>query len=335
MAVYTKYLTSPLGSALSNTTLSNTVTDTVSGFDNNLEKDINFRRKQVESYRNVEISSTRLYSIVGGDLKRWPIADGVNNTNFIIEDTKDKENVRIIAKLPESLSENLTANWDEIGESGIFAKDNVKRVLQTLGISPKFGLNGYRVWTDGSPVKLNIEFEFHAKEDAFHEVYLPSRLLQMIALPTQVGGSGGNVRLYAAPGPSINVTQALKNNIRIGKSLLPSSASYIADTLSKANPFEISATSAINKLSEGSLGRAVNKFRGNDNVNVRIGNIIQLRKVIVESVSVEWGLQINNDGFPLSSKTTVEVTTSFITSVQDIRKNIRDSRRFAKKVRSN
>jgi hypothetical protein len=195
----------------------------------------------------------------------------------------------------DTYEEEVKSNYEQIMKAS-GATDSINNLMSMTGLGSIVSKYQYRkVWQGCEPQVFSFNLFFQAEKDAFSEVVLPIRNLQALALP-------------------IDTVIDSKTGKREEKLfLIPPSTEYVTST--KISLF-------FQRLSQIVTGnKADNK---NKLTEIRVGNFVGLRNVILESVKASWDIQnVDSNGYPLSAKVTVNVISIDIWTQQTIRNLIK------------
>jgi len=147
-----------------------------------------------------------------------------------------------------------------------------------------------RIWYGSSPMNLHIKLKFESIYDAHREVVLACGSLQQLALPSKVRFSGQDKNLGQRIGESVLIVPPGPNAFYLSGS----GKEGASDT---ANPFA---------------------QREGDRIEIRIGNLMEFRSVIVRDVEVTWGRRFTKEGNPINATATIHFESFEIYTKEDI-----------------
>lgn len=164
-----------------------------------------------------------------------------------------------------------------------------------------------QIWVKPEVMEFPIELIFYAQDDAFKDVYLPVRTLQIMGTPKL----GTSIR-------------TLFEGLVQGIDAIPLIGGFIGDAYSDF----------VNKLAPDFLNAnfmGPPGYIGNNRLNlykIQIGNFIELSNLLLRNISVEWNtsdmqeiydpVQGKNFTFPLSARVKLELISEFNWTTQTI-----------------
>lgn len=195
-----------------------------------------------------------------------------SNTNYL----------DIVGFLPETLSFNLTASWNnmlkdmltgDIGDSGGL-------VGKTAGLIQKFGrltgmktafsqISSWPTWEGTEPVEFSIPFRFDAIRNTMSDVVVPWKNLQKLLCPVRDTSAS---MIFKAPGPQLSLDESTKSL----------------------------------------------RFDDDRVLSLRIGNFIYIKGVIVTAISNTLYSKFDVDGNPIQAQADVTLRTIFSPTTTDI-----------------
>lgn len=174
-----------------------------------------------------------------------------------------------------------------------------------------------QMWQGGTRIALDIPLVIYAEYNGETEILDVIRKLGRMALPSTT--ESGFLR---APGPRPNLNKAI-DNLGSAYSNLVSGFSAFGDVVSNAAADSQSLTQVISGGPNSVMGALTSVIAApvsspDGNIGVRIGNLLHLDSVVVESVNpnIEWQFDVN--GKPLFATIHVHVSTFKIPTAEDM-----------------
>lgn len=221
-------------------------------------------------------------TILNGGTKVTPVTCGLpksllatTNNRYVVSIRAVDEggyDVSVYAFLQDNFKFNVDSNWDKLGLPRSIQKIGQIGQAVTQGVTGKQLYSAAmtrRVWTDSSPIRLELKLKFEAVENVFKEVIQPCVYLQSLVLPRH--GSTVVDRLSEA------------------FSLIPPGP----------NPARWSEK-------HGSIAGAFGASDGT--IKISIGNFVEFNCVIVKSVDIDYGTRMAKEG-PVSAEALVKIET--------------------------
>ena len=189
----------------------------------------------------------------------------------------------IVGFLPETLSFNLTASWnnmlknmltgdigDKVGGGAGAAMSVMQQFGRLTGMKTAFSqISSWPTWEGTEPIEFSIPFRFDAIKNTMNDVVIPWKNLQKLLCPIRDTAAS---MIFKAPGPQISLDEATK------------------------------------KL----------HFDDDRVLSLRIGKFIYIKGVIVTAISNTLYSKFDIDGNPIQAQADVTLRTIFSPTVSDI-----------------
>jgi hypothetical protein len=201
---------------------------------------------------------------------------GISSATDINRNSKTLYNIDAI--LQDKIDLKTTSTWEKVTPNSFSELGNT--ISQgVLGLSLASSLATRRIWTGTEPLRFVITFKFEAQEDARKEVVLPSLVLQQMSLPGR-SATGSLEWFLIPPGPAP----------------FPSVASLVENLG--------------NNISKSMGGEVGSQLTGlGEEITIRIGNFLEFKKIILESVNTTYESRFDINGDPLGAISKVEFST--------------------------
>jgi hypothetical protein len=181
-------------------------------------------------------------------------------------------NITVYAFLQDNFKFNVDSTWDKLGMPKSIQKIGQIGQVITQGTTGKQLYNAAltrRVWTDSSPIKLELKLKFEAVENVFKEVIQPCVYLQSLVLP------------------------------RHGSTLIDKATEAFSLIPPGPNPARWSET-------HGSIAGVLGASDGT--IGISIGDFVEFNCVIIKSVQIDYGTRMAQEG-PVSAEVVVNIET--------------------------
>ncbi len=188
----------------------------------------------------------------------------------------------IVGFLPETLSFNLTASWNNMLKNMLTGDigDGGSLVGKAAGLIQKFGrltgmktafsqISSWPTWEGTEPIEFSIPFRFDAIRNTMSDVVVPWKNLQKLLCPVRDTSAS---MIFKAPGPQISLDEATKSL----------------------------------------------RFDDDRVLSLRIGNFIYIKGVIVTAISNTLYSKFDIDGNPIQAQADVTLRTIFAPTTTDI-----------------
>ena len=188
----------------------------------------------------------------------------------------------IVGFLPETLSFNLTASWNNMLKNMLTGDigDGGSLVGKAAGLIQKFGrltgmktafsqISSWPTWEGTEPIEFSIPFRFDAIRNTMSDVVVPWKNLQKLLCPVRDTSAS---MIFKAPGPQISLDEATKSL----------------------------------------------RFDDDRVLSLRIGNFIYIKGVIVTAISNTLYSKFDIDGNPIQAQADVTLRTIFSPTTTDI-----------------
>lgn len=230
-------------------------------------------------------------------LNDMPSSDAVSGPNpqEVVISCKTK-NRRVNALLSEGVKINASSRWEEMFGGGIMSlagsamstADNLiqmagARTIQQPWMNRKF-------WRSTSPFSFTFGLNFVARSNAKTEVFDPAITLVSFAFPRESNGTVESSKRW------------LKEHLHIGDDSVLGMA---------MNTFKMYIIPGPSLKYDGS--NSDSDISG-DAVTVCVGNMIAMGGVYLENVDVDFSSSMDSNGYPLSAKVQVKVTSMDVNS---------------------
>ena len=133
------------------------------------------------------------------------------NENYWVKVSCQSLGVEIIADMPEETTTAVGSEWEGFLPASIGSVSNAaETIVKTItGSGAVYQYNTQQIWVNSSPMEIPITLQFDTTRDAAQDVYIPMRLLELMALPREAGGflysPGTNSGLIAGGDSSISL----------------------------------------------------------------------------------------------------------------------------------
>ena len=216
-------------------------------------------------------------------------SDKYLNSAYLVElktallDKSNKDYLDIIGYLPETLSFNLTASWNNMLKdmfSGDWGNSNGGLIQKGIAAAQAFErlagmrtaysqISSWPTWEGTEPIEFTIPFRFDAVRNTMQDVVTPWVNLQKLVCPTR--DTSANI-VFKAPGPQISIDPASKKPI----------------------------------------------FDEDRVLSLKIGRFIYIKGVIVTAISNTLYSKFDIDGNPIQAQADVTLRTIFSPTTEDI-----------------
>lgn len=250
----------------------------------------------------------------------------------------------IVGFLPETLSFNLTASWnnmlkdmltgdigDKVGGGAGAAMSVMQQFGRLTGMKTAFSqISSWPTWEGTEPVEFSIPFRFDAIKNTMTDVVVPWKNLQKLLCPVRDTSAS---MIFKAPGPQISLDETTKTlkydedrvlSLRIGKFIYIKGVivTAISNTLySKfdvdGNPIQAQADVTLRTIFSPTTTDIENWFSGNENYNQIsdvVTNLMQQLKTPGTFMSKMTGLDAIGKALGGKTESTINAAVSKIDS---------------------
>lgn len=248
----------------------------------------------------------------------------------------------IVGFLPETLSFNLTASWnnmlkdmltgdigDKVGGGAGAAMSVMQQFGRLTGMKTAFSqISSWPTWEGTEPVEFSIPFRFDAIKNTMTDVVVPWKNLQKLLCPVRDTSAS---MIFKAPGPQISLDETTKTlkydedrvlSLRIGKFIYIKGVivTAISNTLySKfdvdGNPIQAQADVTLRTIFSPTTTDIENWFSGNENYNQIsdvVTNLMQQLKTPGTFMSKMTGLDAIGKALGGKTESTINAAVSKI-----------------------
>jgi hypothetical protein len=233
------------------------------------------------------------------------------------------ENIIVDAWLPETLSVDVTANYDTPFAQGIGGDGNIAKVAKLAGVTLTTQALSIQVWQGGSYIQFSLPFIFQAENNGAADVMTPIKKLMRLMMPKETSPGG----LLQAPGPRLDPKLSLTgDNIKAIGDGVGTAVGSLWDTAKSvitSGSVSAAAGKAINGLvkSANAVATPVSNAIVNsvvNNISLYIGQFQYFPCVIITDVSPTYDVILGPDLNPVRASVTVTFKTYYIPTQNDI-----------------
>lgn len=185
--------------------------------------------------------------------------------------------------LAEDVTLNLTSEFGPIiqggGNDALTIASQILAPLNKRGISGQFRQQGFQIWKGTQPISFSFNIELNMRTNGREDVYEPARQLSLLTVPVLAENGWGLI----PPGPSI-------------LSVLNVNTESLESETEDDGPF-------VNSTGQ---------------ISIRISNYFYFPQVVVKKVVPIFSRQVDDQGFPVSAKISLEIITTDIANDQMI-----------------
>lgn len=237
------------------------------------------------------------------------------------------ENILVDAWLPDTISVDVTANYDAPFEQGLGGDSDVAKVAKTAGVTLTTQALSVQVWQGGSYIQFSLPFIFQAQDSGADDVMKPIKDLMRLMMPKEPTPGG----LLQAPGPRLDPAKALTGEnvkaiaggigeaIKNGATTLASAALGVVtggaaggSVESTVNGLIASANQVATPISNAIVNSVVN------NISLYVGQFQYFPCVVITDVSPTYDVVLGTDGNPVRASVVVQFKTYYIPTQADI-----------------
>ncbi len=252
----------------------------------------------------------------GGIRECGYVNDGVQlPLEYLIKITSIRNRYSVLAVMQEPIQIKVESKWDPFIPSSMLHQGNIIAQMVT---GSKTSLitkaSSRRLWQGSSPMTISLSLKFEAYEDAYKEVALPVKILQMIALPSDPsGGKGWSMQGFtnALIGADVD---AMWKALSTGPLLSPPGPT----------PFSMEGILNLGDANEANRRSSESEFRegikGGDILIIEWGRFLTFYNVIVKEVTPSIPPMFNRSGDPISASVNIIFETYEMMTVEELEK---------------
>lgn len=238
------------------------------------------------------------------------VADGEGVApEYLVRITSYRNRCTVVGVLQEDIAMRVESRWDYIVPTAILDLANVAIQAVTSG---KWSIitkaTSRRIWQGSSPLQISLNLKFNAVEDPYKEVTQPCRLLQAMALPSNIKFEQSWVA--ARPGTPEAERGKVKEALR-----------GVAGTfLSPPGPTPFTTKGLFRRDNTRSIDQIVGDLKGGDIIKIDLGQFLSFWNVIVKEVSPVFHAKFARSGDPVSANVNIVFESYEMMTVETLEK---------------
>lgn len=222
------------------------------------------------------------------------VSDGDSvSDSYKVKITSLRSNERVIGLLQDDIQLRVASQWAPIVPTNALAIGNLAVQAVTAGEKSFITkASSRRSWVGTTPIVMGLTLRFEAVDNANREVVEPCRILQSLALPSEVSSDPNN-----PDSKDINLSP-------------PGPSPFLLDFLGKY------------KRSNRLLSQVVDYFsesRNGEYIVIEIGGFVTFWNVIVSEVSVSVPPKFTKEGDPISATVNIVFETYEMPTVESLK----------------